>query len=77
VEDGHVEVVERVAGERLNVAGEKRGWRLSGRLTMWTTVMVKYRRQHELGNASRHAPVDHASSRHLPDAIDRQLEKSR
>jgi len=71
VYDGHAEVVERVAGQRLDMAGEARAWRHVGgpwraldgrrRLAACTAVMVEYRRQHELGHASRHAPVNHVT----------------
>jgi len=65
VDDRELDVVERVSGERLDVAGERRGGRRSTGWLAWTLllrllpVMMKYWRQHELGYASRHAPVNH------------------
>ena len=59
MDDRHLKVVESVSGERLNVAGE----RASGQRLMMMMLM-KYRRQHELGHTSRHAPVNHHSLLH-------------
>jgi len=67
MDDRELDVVERVSGERLYMAGERCVW-MPGWLPwllLLLTMMMKYRRQYELGHFSRHAPDIHLRFRNF------------